>query len=118
MTTAIVRERDTEKIAWGVLWSAFGVFLLLLFGIPTAIYWYLSTATDSPETNMGVLSGTAIVDVTGQVSSGERGTRMVPEGATIRTDGSSRVNLTLFDGSTVVVFPDTQVTLGALRTPR
>lgn len=118
MTTAVVRESDAEKIAWGVLWSAFAVFLVLLFGIPTGIYWYLSTATDSHETKMTVLSGTVIVDVTGRESSGERGTRLVPEGATIRTDGTSRVNLTLFDGSTIIVFPDTQVTLSALRTAR
>jgi hypothetical protein len=117
-TTAIGHERDSEKIAWGVLWSAFVVFLVLLFGIPTTIYWYLSTATDPHETNMTVLSGTVIVDVTGLQSSGERGTRMVPEGATIRTDDTSRVSLTLFDGSTVIVFPNTQVTLSALRTPR
>jgi len=118
MTAAVVRERDAEKIAWGVLWSAFAVFLVLLFGIPTAVYWYLSTATDPHETNMTVLSGTVIVDVPFRDSSGERGTRMVPEGATIRTDGTSRVSLTLFDGSTIIVFPDTQVTLSALRTAR
>ena len=118
MTAAVVRERDAEKIAWGVLWSAFAVFLVLLFGIPTAVYWYLSTASDPHETNMTVLSGTVLVDVTGHDPSGERGTRMVPEGATVRTDGTSRVSLTLFDGSTIIVFPDTQVTLSALRTPR
>ena len=60
MTVAVVRERDAEKIAWGVLWSAFAVFLVLLFGIPTAVYWYLSTATDPHETSMTVLSGTVV----------------------------------------------------------
>ena len=29
MTAAVVRERDAEKIAWGVLCSAFAVFLVI-----------------------------------------------------------------------------------------
>ena len=117
-TSALAHERDAEKIAWGVLWSAFGVFLLLLFGIPAGVYLYLSTATDPHDSAMTVLSGTVLVDVTGRDSSGERGTRQLPEGATIRTDDTSRVSLTLFDGSTVVVFPNTQVTLSEMRTAR
>jgi FecR-like protein len=118
MTTATMHERDVEKIAWGVLLGAFALFLVLLFGIPAAIYWYLNTATDVHDSNLTVLSGTVIVDVPGRDSSGERATRLVPESSTIRTDATSRVNLTLFDGSTVIVFPDTQLTLNTVRTPK
>jgi hypothetical protein len=67
---------------------------------------------------MTVLSGTVIVDVPGRDSSGERTKRMVPESSTIRTDATSRVNLTLFDGSSLIVFPDTQLTLNTVRTPK
>lgn len=118
MTTVAIRERDMEKIAWSVLLGSFGICLLLFFGAPVLSYVYMNSATDSHESDMTVLSGTVIVDVPGRDPTGERGTRMVPEGATIRTDANSRVNITLFDGSTVIVFPDTQVTLSALRSPK
>jgi hypothetical protein len=59
-----------------------------------------------------------IVEVTGRDPSGEQKQRMVPEGATIRTDSNTRVQLTFFDGSTVIVFPDSQVTLSAARSPK
>ncbi|MEP7200674.1 MAG: FecR family protein [Chloroflexota bacterium] len=118
MTTAAVRERDMENIAWTVLLAAFVVFLLLLVGLPALGYWYLYTATDPHESTLTVLSGTVIVDVPGRDATGERGTRMVPEGSTIRTDANTRVNLGLFDGSTVTILPESQVTLAQMQTPR
>ncbi len=118
MTTAAMSDQQVERIAWTVLVCAFVGFLIVLVGAPSFGYWFISNATDSHETALTVLSGTAIVEVAGRDPSGEQKQRMLPEGATIRTDANTRVELTLFDGSSVIVFPDTQVTLGAARSPK
>ncbi len=118
MTTAALSDRDVQRIAWTVLLSSFVAFIILIVGAPLLGLWFLNTATDSHESSLAVLSGTVIVELPGREPSGERASRMVPEGATIRTDANTRVNLTLFDGSTVIVFPDTQVILSAIRSPK
>ncbi|MBI1802749.1 MAG: FecR domain-containing protein, partial [Chloroflexi bacterium] len=118
MTNALTPDRDMERLAWILLFSAFAVFLVLLFGIPALGIWYINTATDSHEADLSVWSGTAIVEVSGREPSAEQASRSVPEGATIRTDANTRATLKLFDGSTVIIYPDTQVTLSAARTPR
>ncbi len=118
MTTAAYSDRDVEKIAWAVLLGTFTVFMLLLIGVPLAGFWYLSTATDAHESSLTVLSGTVIVDLPGRGPTGEQKSLMVLEGATIRTDANTRVNLALFDGSTVIVFPDTQVIVSRVRSPK
>lgn len=118
MTTAAYSDRDVEKIAWTVLIGSFVAFMLLLISAPLLAYWYLHTATDSHESNLTVLSGTVIVDMPGRDPTGEQKSRTVPEGATIRTDSNTRANLTLFDGSTVIIFPDTQVTISTIHSPK
>lgn len=107
--------RDMERIAWTVLLGSFIACTLLFFGTPALGYWYLNTATDAQETDLTVLSGTAIVEVGGRDPSGERATRKVPEGSVIRTDANTRVRLVTFDGSTLTVLPDSQVRLTSAR---
>ncbi|MCA1554350.1 MAG: FecR family protein, partial [Chloroflexi bacterium] len=118
MTTATMAERDVEKIAWTVLVCAFAAFMVLLVGVPSLGYLYVTTATDPHESTVTVLGGTVIIELPGRDPAGEQRERSVPEGATIRTDANTRVNLTLFDGSTVVVFPNTQVTLNNIRSAK
>lgn len=108
-------ERDMQRIAWTVLLASFSACMLLFFGTPALAYWYFNTATDPQESELTVLSGTAIVEVPGREPSGERATRKVPEGAVIRTDANTRVRLLTFDGSTLTVLPDSQVRLAAMR---
>jgi FecR-like protein len=118
MTSTTYPERDVEKIAWTVLIGSFVMFMVLLVGVPLGVYWYLNTATDAVESDLTVLSGTVIVEMQGRDPTGEQKARMVSEGSTIRTDSNTRVNLMLVDGSSVIVFPDTQVTLGTMRSPK
>lgn len=118
MTTAALSDRDVERIAWTVLIVAFVAFLAILIGVPAVGYWYVVNATDSHESTLTVLSGTVIVEMQGRDPTAEQRNRLVPEGSTIRTDANTRVNLNLFDGSTVIVFPDTQVTLSEIRSPK
>lgn len=110
-------ERDMQRIAWTVLLASFAGCMLLFFGTPALAYWYVVTATEPQESDLTVLSGTAIVEVPGREPSGERATRKVPEGTVIRTDANTRVRLTLFDGSALTVLPDSQVRLAAMRHP-
>ena len=117
-TTATLSDREVEHIAWTVLVCALAGFLILLIGLPALGYWFVNNATDGHETDLTVLSGTVIVEIAGRDPSGEQKQRMVPEGATIRTDSNTRVELKLFDGSSVIVFPDSQLTLNAARSPK
>lgn len=111
-------DREVEHVAWTVLVCSFVAFLILLIGVPALGYWFVTHATDAHETQLTVLSGTAIVEVAGRDPSAEQKQRMVPEGATILTDANTRVELTLFDGSSVIVFPGSQIALSALRSPK
>jgi hypothetical protein len=118
MNTATMSERDVERLAWGMLWGAFTIFLILVIGLPFGLFYYLQNATISQEATLVVLNGTAIVELTGRDPAGAREHRVATEGAIINTDKNTRVLLTLFDGSTAFVLPDTRVRLSVMRMPR
>jgi hypothetical protein len=118
MNTATMAEREVERLAWVILLSSLVICVLLTAGVPLGSWYFANYATNSHDANLVVLNGTALVEIAGREPSGERNSRPVPEGATIRTDANTRLLLTLFDGSTVFIFPNTQVVLSAMRTPR
>lgn len=109
-------QKHPERVAWMVIWGAFAIFLLLCALIPLTIRYYIQHATTPQEATLEVVSGTVRVREPGvaapfAVTKSER----VPEGSDIETDENSRGTLTFVDGSTVTLFPATQITLRTMR---
>jgi hypothetical protein len=105
-------HRNPSAVAWAVLWSAFGVFLALCaLGVAGGFY-YRATATDARPATVTVIGGTVLISARGQGGwAGVRDEAPLQPGDTLSTDDASRALLTLADGSTVTVFPATQLTL-------
>lgn len=121
-TDIVVDTKSRERLAWTILLSAFVVFVSLVVTTPLTIRWYLTRSTSPQKATLEVNSGTVPV-VQGQnvapIAVAEGGVRDdIKEGAEIRTDSSSQAFLTLFNHSTIVVFPGTLLTLRRMRSPR
>ncbi len=111
----ILAVNSRERLGWIALFIAFGIFCLLAVTIPLSIRWYIISATKAHRAKLEVIEGTILVETrTGLVPN-----RPLPEeGDSLRTDATSRGRITLFDGSSITLFPDTKVALQAMRTPR
>ena len=113
-----------EKMAWGILLTAFAVFLLFFFGIPISIFLYIDNAS-IPQLAQGqgtrgvtLLSDPNLrADAVVQIAEGEKRTDLI-EGSTLRTDANSQILLEFFDQSTLLLFPNSHVTLYEMRRPR
>ena len=99
-----------ERVAWGVLVASFLVFTLLAVGAGLLAKGYWETAMDGREAQVTVLKGTVLVRSPWQQQwvSASSETRL-KDGDYLRTDGASQAFVTLFDYSTLVVFPGTEV---------
>jgi hypothetical protein len=114
--------QSRERLAWLILIGAFAIFVVLAITTPLAVRWYLWRATVAQRATIEVNSGTIPVvqsEGAAPIAVAEGSARDdIQEGAKIRTDSSSQAFLTLFDHSTVVVFPGTELRLRRMRTPR
>jgi hypothetical protein len=105
-----------ERAAWLVIWGAFLIFLALCAMVPLGIRYYVLHATTPQTATLEVIGGTVRVrepDVASPLAVTK--TILVPEGTTIETDANSRGILTFHDGSTTILFPDTQILLREMR---
>lgn len=103
---------NRQTLAWGVLGSSFALFCLILLGLILTLRWYWNSASDPQEAHLTVIGGTVLVR--GDRASGWVGAdreMVLSEGQTIKTDETSQALLTLFDQSTLLLFPDSEVTL-------
>ncbi len=107
-----------ERLAWLVLLGAFLTFLIVGIGVPVLTLRYVRTAQAIRDGEMEVIR--PIVLVLNQQGAKTGVTDMAPvgEGQTIVTDSESRALITLFDGSTIQVYPDTSLRIHTLREPR
>jgi len=111
--------RHPERLAWTIIAIAFTIFCALAVIVPWSIRWYIVNATDAQEATLEVISGTVLVkEPTTGTPIGVTDTMEVTEGGSIETNGTSRAILTLFDKSTITLFPGTRVTLVRMRSPR
>lgn len=111
--------KDPQRMAWVVLFVAFGIFCLLAVSVPLGIRWYLINATVTHEATLEVITGTVLVWEPGTSTPiGVTSSMNVPEASTVRTDSSSRCFLTFFDNSTATLSFDTEARLAAMRSPR
>lgn len=107
-----------DRVAWLVLWVAFAVFVALSVLVPYGGYYYLQHATSPRSANLEVISGTMRVREPGSAAPiAVTRAMQLAEGSTVETDENSRGILTLFDNSTVTLFPGTQLTLRESRIP-
>ena len=110
-----------EGRAWAILLTACAVFVALAVSIPLLVRWYLVDTTNSQETTLGdPMDGAVYVKEPGGADFfrvTERNER-IAEGTTIATDERLRAFLRLFEGSTLTLFNDTQVSLVRVRSPR
>jgi hypothetical protein len=112
-------RRDSKRVAWLVLLSAFLVNCALAVGVPLTVRWYLINATVAHEATLEVIMGTVLVWEPGaNTPMGVTSSTTVREGSTIHTDSSSRAFLSFFDNSTATLSFDTQARLVAMRSPR
>ncbi len=111
--------RQKERRAWLILLSAFCGSMLLAVLIPYGAIRYYHDATVAKEATLEVVSGTVRIARQGATAdvAADNGTPIL-EGFTVKTDGTSRAFITLFDGSTIYVFENTELTVRRLRASR
>lgn len=112
-------QERREALAWGVLWGSLAAFLIVIGGAFVGFNWYRESATDAKEARLTILRGTVLLREKNQptwVSAAPDA--LLREGASIRTDDTSEALITLFDRSTVAVFPRSEVGLRTMASAR
>lgn len=117
-----VEPASRERLAWAILIAAFAVFVVLAVSVPITLRWYVHTATRAQSGTVQGSSATTLLSIPGTphllaLQTGER-QEQVPEGSTVSTDNTSQAIVTLFDGSQITVFPNSELTLVRMRRPR
>ena len=104
--------RKPETIAWIVLSLSFAACVALAIAVPATVRWYMATSTDTQEATLEIIGGTVLVqDTTSRAWIGASNKMKIREGDGIRTDDVSRAMVTLFDGSPIVLYPKTEVSV-------
>lgn len=124
-TTANPYERVGRQ-AWILLWIAFGLFMFGLIGIPLSINWYIHNATEYLPAQIEAIRGTTMVmDEDSNDATVVIDTMAMREGQLIRTDETSRANVSIFGSSeasdslaTVQLRSNSELVLEKARTPR
>ena len=109
-------RKNPERVAWLVIVGAFLIFLGLCAAVPLGARYYLLHTTSPKEATLEVIGGTIRVREPGVAAPlGVTQALQLPEGSAIETDETARGILTFLDGSTMVLFPSTQITLRVMR---
>ena len=114
-------KRNPEKTAWTLLLSAFFVFCALTLIIPSSIYWYAVSATQSLPAELTSVRGIVLmsgpnVDVSISVMDGV--TVPLEELFSVATDSTSQAIVTFADDSSITMYGDTGLTLNTSQQPR
>ncbi len=109
-------KNKPERLAWLVIWGAFAVFVLLCAAVPFSTRSYLLYSWSPKTATFEVIGGTPRVQEPGSLAPiAVTRSMQLSEGSTIETDENSRGILTFFDGSTLTLFPNTNITLREMR---
>ncbi len=111
-------KRRHERLAWLVMLACFAAFLVIVIGGPLATVRFLRTAMVARTAELEVIRPIVLVRTAQGGQTGVTDIARVEEEQTIVTDNESRALLTLFDGSTVQIYPSTELRLTRLREPR
>ncbi len=113
------RLKARERLAWAVLIAFFGWFCFLVVAIPAALAWYVNTATTPREVKLEVISGPVLVLAPGSADwKLARAGAGIGEGIAVRTPENARAFLTFPDGSTLLLYPASEIVLRQARTGR
>jgi hypothetical protein len=111
-------QKNPERVAWIVMLGAFAVFLMLCAAIPFGARYYLLYTTSTKPALLEVVGGTISVQERGSVAPiAVTRSKELNEGSVIETNVNSRGFLTLLDGSTITLFPDTLISIPSMRVP-
>ena len=112
-------QKNPDRVAWIVLWSAFIVFCILITGIPLGIRSYLLNASEELDTQLQRIEGTILVQETeGNKPAGVVGSAMLSPGEEVILDATSRGTLDFFERSHVTLYSNTNIELAQVETPR
>ncbi len=105
-----------ERVAWLVLCAGFAGFLLLTGAAGAAAYTYWSTATEPRPATLTVIEGIVTIrDPLRLDPIVAAPSQVLKEGETIATNQTSRAFISLYDGSTVTLFQNSEISLSTLR---
>ncbi|MFN8534941.1 MAG: FecR domain-containing protein [Dehalococcoidia bacterium] len=110
-------RRHSDRVAWLVVWVAFGLFCFLCVGSVLSLRWYQASATQPYDAHLGTVIGGTIT----RQSAGNPSWVVVTDDALLRendriqTDRVGRALVTLFDGSTVLILPESEIQLSRLQ---
>ena len=112
--TARHQYRGLQRLAWATLVAGFVVFLFSFVAIPRTANWAIERIRQDAAASVLVISGQVYVLTAGSPNWVVRAeaTQLNP-GDSISTHETSRAFLTLQDESTILLYPDTEVTLVA-----
>ncbi len=116
-----MRKKNPERMAWLVLWGAFLGFLMLCTAVPVGAREYLFQSTSQKQALFEWISGTPSIQERNSqapiaVTNASKPIQLTQD-SVIVTDANSKGIITFFDGSTLRIFPNTQVTLMDMRAP-
>jgi len=112
--------RRQVRLAWALLLAGFAMFLSLVGAAVLGARWYLANATTAEPASLQVVSGSGLL----VRPAGQDEWRLVTdvvtveEGDTIAAGQGTVGWLTLFDGGTVEISEETEVTVQRMRTSR
>ena len=112
--------------AWILLWIAFGIFAILLVGIPLTLNWYLHNATNPlPARVEGIRGTTLVMGPDSEEATAVIETMDMQEGETIRTDDTARANVSIYAPdaprdslTTIQLRSNSELVFEKARTPR
>ena len=115
-----------ERLAWLVIWGAFGVCVLLTVSLPLGARHFVLTTVDPRSGTVQAISpsgeGCGTVRVTPLNATQPTAVTCDPapfaEGSAIETDQSSRGFISFFDGSTAQVFSSSRLVAVEMHQPR
>lgn len=110
--TASRQYQGLQRFAWATLVVSFLVFVAIVFSLPYAIDWAIERIRQDVPVQVRVISGQVFVLEAGSPSWVVRteSTQLNP-GDRLGTHETAHAFLVLADGSTVYVFPDSELTL-------
>jgi hypothetical protein len=114
-------SRDSERMAWMVLITAFSIFCSLALLIPASMRWYIINATVPIQTEVTSVRGTVIIgDLAAGVSSSltDGSSANIEETFTVSTDDTSQAILAFSQDSSLTMYGNTTISLKETRTPR
>jgi len=112
-------RKNSGRIAWTVLWIAFAACWILAIGTPLGIRSYVRNSSESQEAQLQVIDGTILVQkAKGGDPIGVTEATTLAQGDQVITDATSSGTLDLFEGSGLVLYSNTDLTLQTMQTPR